>query len=138
MNKTKFLKDYDRCNPVTFKEATIKHLNDLEALEGSKEKLTEYERQKSQILKGGEFSSLVNYVESHKTATTRKYDVRYKEAFTETKNIKNLSFAFGKTPSPNEPTGLPKPPRILPPINNRKIAPFVTEPSIDKIDEEED
>jgi hypothetical protein len=134
LNKTKFLKDYDRCNPVTFKEATIRHLNDLEELENSNEKLAEYKRQKSQILKGGEFGSLVNYAESQTSNVTRKY----KEAFTKSKSIKNLSFAFGKNTSVSAASDLPKPVGMLPPINARKITPFVTEDRSAKGDEEED
>ena len=65
-NKTKFLNDYDRSNPITSKEATLRHLLDLENEEKSEEKKIELEEQRLRILHNDNFGNLIDYADNKK------------------------------------------------------------------------
>ena len=73
-NKTKFLNDYDRSNPITTKEATLKHLQDLEDLENSDDKKMELEQQRLQILQNDNFGNLIKYADNKKLSQSTTID----------------------------------------------------------------
>lgn len=60
-NRFKFLTDYDRTNPLTSKEATLKYLEELEKYEENQEKIDEIKDQKSKLQISSLFASIQNY-----------------------------------------------------------------------------
>ena len=63
-NKRNFLTDYDRTNPLTSKEVTIKYLQDCEQMEDDQEKLEEIKKEKLKLQNSSTFDSIKIYEKS--------------------------------------------------------------------------
>ena len=64
-NKLQFILDYDRSNPLTVKEATLKHLDELAKMENDEDKLSNIKTKRLEFEDKTLFDNLTEYSENH-------------------------------------------------------------------------